>query len=234
MDGSETTTRRRHPLQGGYARGEETRDRIIEAAFSVFADEGYSGASTRRIAAKAGVNPPALQYYFDSKEGLHRACGQAIVDPVAEELSPAFERAADALADGTHENVVRALCDLVEKLALLAIAKAEAETWTRFLNRCQADNAGPAAEVIQTGIVDPLRQLVTQLIASALALPDGAPQARLRALLLLSQISAFHSNRASTLSTLGWSDFSGENLTLALQVLRDHTKRIATCEPARA
>jgi len=36
----------------------------------LFGEKGYEGASTRDIAAAAGVNAPALQYYFDNK----RAC----------------------------------------------------------------------------------------------------------------------------------------------------------------
>jgi len=51
-------------------RGEDTRRRILETAIEVFAREGYEGTSTRELAAAAGVNLPAIQYYFGSKEGL--------------------------------------------------------------------------------------------------------------------------------------------------------------------
>ena len=61
--------RRRHPAAGGYARGDETRSRIIAAALDVFGTHGFGGASTRMLAESAGVTLPALQYYFASKEG---------------------------------------------------------------------------------------------------------------------------------------------------------------------
>ena len=57
----------RRPLAGGYARGDETRLRITEAAIELFGEYGFDGASTRDIAARAGVNAPALQYYFENK-----------------------------------------------------------------------------------------------------------------------------------------------------------------------
>jgi AcrR family transcriptional regulator len=60
----------RHSVTGGYTRGEETRARIIAAAMRLFGEKGYEAASTRDIAAAAGVNAPALQYYFDKKEGV--------------------------------------------------------------------------------------------------------------------------------------------------------------------
>jgi len=65
----EQASPRRRPAEGGYARGEEVRMKIIEAALRVFGENGYERASTRQIAAEAGVNPPALQYYFDGKGG---------------------------------------------------------------------------------------------------------------------------------------------------------------------
>lgn len=54
-------------------RAADTRERILEAAAEEFAEHGYSGASTRRVAAAAKVQHPALTYHFASKEGLWRA-----------------------------------------------------------------------------------------------------------------------------------------------------------------
>lgn len=44
--------------------------RILEAALSVFAAEGYSGTSMDAIAAKAAVSKPTLYQYFGTKEQL--------------------------------------------------------------------------------------------------------------------------------------------------------------------
>ena len=44
--------------------------RILDAALSVFAAEGYSGTSMDAIAAKAAVSKPTLYQYFGTKEQL--------------------------------------------------------------------------------------------------------------------------------------------------------------------
>ena len=49
------------------------RDRILDVAQMLFADHGYTGASTRAIALAAGVNLAQLHYYFGSKRDLFRA-----------------------------------------------------------------------------------------------------------------------------------------------------------------
>ncbi|WP_426574911.1 TetR/AcrR family transcriptional regulator [Aquihabitans sp. McL0605] len=50
-----------------------TRERILTAALDLFADLSYEGATTREIAARAGVSQPSLNYHFQSKEALWQA-----------------------------------------------------------------------------------------------------------------------------------------------------------------
>lgn len=52
--------------------GRGLRERIIEAATRLFADNGFSGTSVRELVAACGCTKPALYYYFDSKETLFR------------------------------------------------------------------------------------------------------------------------------------------------------------------
>ena len=73
---------------GYYQRGEETRSRILEAALELFAASGFEGASTRTIAERAGVNLPAIQYYFGSKEGLYRAVVEQFSQEMQAGVSP--------------------------------------------------------------------------------------------------------------------------------------------------
>jgi AcrR family transcriptional regulator len=50
----------------------DARQKILEAAVRVFAETGYRGATTRRIAQEAGVNEVTLFRQFGSKEELIR------------------------------------------------------------------------------------------------------------------------------------------------------------------
>lgn len=51
----------------------ETRDRILDAGIACFAAHGFKGATTRTLAAAAGVNIATLAYHFGDKQGLYRA-----------------------------------------------------------------------------------------------------------------------------------------------------------------
>src|SRR6201996_4126835 len=87
-----------HYRPAAHGKGEDTSRRILLAAIEVFAEEGYDGASTRSLASRAGVNAPAIQYYFGSKEGLYRAVIAHIAHLVEERLEPVGQRIAAALA----------------------------------------------------------------------------------------------------------------------------------------
>ncbi|MET8857536.1 MULTISPECIES: TetR/AcrR family transcriptional regulator [unclassified Streptomyces] len=49
-----------------------SRERIIAAATALFADHGYDGTSTRRIAAEAGLNMATVAYHVGGKPDLYR------------------------------------------------------------------------------------------------------------------------------------------------------------------
>ncbi len=53
--------------------GEETRKRILLAAFHVFGEKGYRDATHAEICHRAGVNTAAINYHFGSKDGLYQA-----------------------------------------------------------------------------------------------------------------------------------------------------------------
>ncbi len=50
----------------------DTRQRVLEAAGQVFAEQGFRAATVREICAKAGANIAAINYHFRDKEGLYR------------------------------------------------------------------------------------------------------------------------------------------------------------------
>src|SRR6266705_6959101 len=48
----------------------DTRDKILQAAFTVLSRQGYENASIKEIAEEAGVAQGLVHYYFKSKQQL--------------------------------------------------------------------------------------------------------------------------------------------------------------------
>ncbi|HET8591690.1 MAG TPA: TetR family transcriptional regulator [Nakamurella sp.] len=59
----------------------DTRETILQAARATFAASGFTGATIRGIAARAGVDPALVHHYFGTKENLLLATVQVPVNP---------------------------------------------------------------------------------------------------------------------------------------------------------
>ena len=57
-------------MSGSSDRGEATRGRILAATAELIAEAGWSGFSTRDIAARAGVTQGVVSYHWRSKDDL--------------------------------------------------------------------------------------------------------------------------------------------------------------------
>lgn len=53
------------------ARDSTTRDTLIDATIRIMVDEGYAAATSRRVAAEAGVKPALVHYYFPTMDDLY-------------------------------------------------------------------------------------------------------------------------------------------------------------------
>jgi TetR/AcrR family transcriptional regulator len=85
-----SSTTRLKPSRPGARRGrpdpradQETRDRILAAAHTVFLRKGTAGSRTQEIATEAGVNKALVHYYFGTKAALadaifERALGEIV------------------------------------------------------------------------------------------------------------------------------------------------------------
>lgn len=61
---------------------EDIEDKIVAAAKELFIRKGYEGTSMSDIAALAGINRPALHYYFHTKERMFEAVAGSIMDAI--------------------------------------------------------------------------------------------------------------------------------------------------------
>jgi TetR/AcrR family transcriptional regulator len=64
-----------------------TRERVLSAALDLFSELSFEGATTREIAARAGVTQPLLNYHFSSKEELWQAAVEGLFAELTEVLA---------------------------------------------------------------------------------------------------------------------------------------------------
>src|SRR5262249_54776144 len=111
-------------------KGEAARERILAVALEAFGRRGFRNATTREIAEAAGVNLPALKYYFGSKEDLYRACAKSVVDRYRAQTDAIAEQARAVLVSRPSPEAARLqLKELMHALTILLTGSREAPIW---------------------------------------------------------------------------------------------------------
>src|SRR3954453_6157852 len=102
----------------------ETSVTLLEAAKKVLRQKGYSGLSTRDVAAAAGIPLSQIHYHFGSKQGMVLALFEylnaqlldrqnALLGHATLALSAQWDRACDFLDDDIASGYVRILQELI-------------------------------------------------------------------------------------------------------------------------
>lgn len=213
--------RRRRPAEGGYARGDETRARIISAALDVFGTHGFGGASTRMLAERANVTLPALHYYFDSKEGVYLACAEHIAERLDERFRTLTSGVAEALARAPLPRVrmLEMLLTFVDSFTDFFLGAHELEKWVMFIIREQAQPT-KAFDIIFERVMQRTFNALAALVSGLVERPVSDMEVRIRTFTLVGQLVFFRTAREAALRITGWRDFDGERLKLVKRVLR--------------
>ncbi len=229
MIDTRTPSRSRPAVQ---ARGEDTRRRILETALHLFAAQGYEGTGTRQIAEGAGVNLPAIQYYFGNKEGLYRAIIQDITADTDRHMSPVLARvhAALAAADTSREALTSLLGEMLETFVVLVTSGPDVESRRLIFARAEVEET-PGLDILHENgmrqIFNPCCALVSRLHGK----PTDDPEMTVRTLALIGQVVIFCNNHKRPV--LPGTGLDAESVRLMRLVVREHAEAICRATSAK-
>ena len=89
-------------------RDDDLRDKILSFAEHVFAEDGFLGASTRKIASRAGVTQSLIRYYFGTKDKLYEEVFRRRGRALAARRHELLDQLIASGPDYTVEDVLRA------------------------------------------------------------------------------------------------------------------------------
>ncbi len=218
---------------GGQPRGEDTRRRILDAAIVAFAADGYEGVSTRRLAEQAGVNLPAIQYYFGSKEGLFRAAIEHIIQQIEHHMAPVGARVSAALARGNppRKELLALLHEVLDAFVALLMGGEHLESRRLLFARAEIEDTAALDLLHEAGKRQVLRPC-SGLIGALLGRPADDEQVVLRTMMVIGQIVIFCNKGARR--ALGWTGFSEHRLAGVQALLREQTAAIFRATTAHA
>jgi AcrR family transcriptional regulator len=152
---------------GRWRTGQQSKQRILDAARKRFVRDGYERATVRAIAADAGVDVAMVYYFFDNKDGLINAA--ALTGP-----QHPLQQLAMLLDEGTQQIGRRLVRRFIESWDAGVVFEPLVALWRSAPIHPQARNvlldniAGPVAQQVATefGVAD--AELRVELVASHL------------------------------------------------------------------
>lgn len=147
----------------------ETRQRILDAAESLFTQHGINGVSLREIATKADIRISNLQYHFKTREDLYFAVFERRIMAINEDRLARLESIKQSSGyDYDHlEDVVRAL---VEPMVMRSgDVKSGGGNYATLLNQVTNEPADYARRISRE-FFDPIARITIEAFAKAL--PD--------------------------------------------------------------
>jgi AcrR family transcriptional regulator len=172
------------------------RARIRDAALEEFAERGFEGATIRGIAEAAGVSPGLVQHHFGSKDGLRRACDEAVLGLVRRKIA----------ATQTGK---------ITDPSFLAALYAAALPLVRYLARAVVDGS-PAADALVDEVVAGTELYLTTTWPDRF--PEGSGRTRDVAAVLAAQSAGtlvLHEHVARQMGLEPWKDILSPRIGLA-------------------
>lgn len=216
----------RHKPDAGYACGEGTRRRIIQAAIQLFGERGFEGTSTRDIAKLAEVNAPAVQYYFNNKSGLYQACAEHIAGICWARFAPVQAAAQAALdAGAAREVLMEALGGIQDAFADYLFASPDAQDRKLFIVQDQgAHGQSMLYDIMERDVRPQLDRVCLSLLGRMTGMDTQQPLALLRLMAIHGQLALFYLAQRGLSASLQWDSITPERLDLLKQLARTHAR----------
>lgn len=160
-----------------------TRELILKTALEAFSLQGFEGATTRSIAAAAGVNQGLIPYYFKTKQALWRES----VDRAFEELHAAMEEWSSREGPTDRKDIARMI------RAYVAYVASHPE-FVRMMNE-EGKRSGPRMRWLVDRHVRPLLAGMTALfarVAEEIGMPVEINPAHLNYIFVGAVATIFH------------------------------------------
>jgi len=153
---------------------ESTRDRLLDAAETLFSDRGFESVGIREIAETAGVNLSGIKYHFGSKHGLY-------LETIRRAMDRQGSTEAWALLDapaGNRERAAQMFRGFVEAFLRVLLRSDEAGSSVCLVMQSALDS-GEATDVVVREFVEPHHARLCRFVGQLR--PDATRAERSRA-----------------------------------------------------
>ena len=149
-------------------KGIATRQRLLESAQQLFAEQGFDRVSVRDITDRAGANVAAVNYHFRSREGLVEEVMERYINPINDERTERLEKLERRF--GSKEAPLEEILDAFVRPFVTQVRRSEMSEmlFYRLMGRIFGEQGAELPKTVEEGFRRMLRRFMK---AFARALP---------------------------------------------------------------
>ena len=165
----------------------ETKQRLLEAAGEVFAEQGFRNATVREICKRADVNIAAVSYHFHEKESLYSAVLQHLASVAIRKYPPTLGLNGEASPE-------ERLAAFVKSFLFRTLDEGRPAWHGRLMAREMAEPTPAFDELVKT-VCQPLHDRLQSIVREILGEAATEEVVRLSAASIIGQCLFYHHSR---------------------------------------
>jgi AcrR family transcriptional regulator len=171
---------RERPFGPRSRKGAEARARLLDAAKTVFEQDGFLDARVTDIALRAGLSHGSYYHYFDSKEQIFREVAAGLEDRLSSPLSVIFDSSSKASPRERIRKGIRLFLENYRKEARIMGVVEQVSRYDDGVSAIRFEHQRRTGEQIMESVLDLQRRgLVDPTLDPAIAVPAlGAMMSR--------------------------------------------------------
>lgn len=193
----------------------DSKSKLLWSAFEEFAKNGFSGASTRDIAAKADINISSILYYFGGKKGIYTAALKKIVDTINEMTAELNSRYSEVI-EKQDSKQARILLKEMSEYFLNILCSKELSPNVKKVFLSEYSSPTDEFNILYDELIRPVHDRMSNLLHLASNKSIDLKICYFYIFPLFSQLFVFASRKESICKLMEWEDYD-DKATLELQ-----------------
>ena len=184
----------------------DSKSKLLLSAFEEFAKNGFSGASTRDIAAKANINISSILYYFGGKKGIYTAALKKIVDTVNSMIDEQTKRY-QIIMDNQDPDAARKLLKATARRFLTILCSIEISGPIKKVFLSEYSSPTEEFNILYEEMIRPVHDRMANLLRLASNNKMDLKKCYFYIVPLFSHLFVFASRKDSICNIMEWHDY---------------------------
>lgn len=203
----------------------DTREKILMIALDMFGEYGFNGVSTRDLSKMADVNISAINYYFNSKEGLYQEVIKYVANFIKDEFQNCIEIIESCKSKVIDEKLAMDIfSSLLDSISDNILKNNSPSISMILIREIMKPNIG--TDIVYDELVLPFHKTLLKVIKVIIGDNFSDKEITIIMYTILGQIMGFSANKAMIMRVLNTERIDDKTLFLIKQTIKKQSINI--------